>query len=183
MKRDNLDGIHRREQSLGHWIRAIECSQRVSSVRRCDKPFRQLPKLYILRRFFQLGRFPMCRRVTSACNDDTRLQGFLANVALKERAFSSVVLELFRGEYIFVFSLSETLNNNIFFRFAKRLRSLCDRINPLQFSFGDYTEKFCFFIMFGKSLYILYERINSLWFPFRDYTNKFYKIHNDHDVH
>lgn len=86
----------------------------------------------------------MCRRVTSACNDDTRLQGFLANVALKERAFSSIVLEVFRGEYIFVFSLSETLNDNIFFRLVKRLRSLCDRINPLQFSFGDYTEKFCF---------------------------------------
>lgn len=86
----------------------------------------------------------MCRRVTSACNDDTRLQGFLANVTLKERAFSSIVLEVFRGEYIFVFSLSETLNDNIFFRLVKRLRSLCDRINPLQFSFGDYTEKFCF---------------------------------------
>lgn len=87
----------------------------------------------------------MCRRVTSACNDDTRLQGFLANVALKERAFSSIVLEVFRGEYIFVFSLSETLNDNIFFRLVKRLRSLCDRINPLQFSFGIIQKNFVFY--------------------------------------
>lgn len=94
----------------------------------------------------------MCRRVTFACNDDTRLQGFLANVALKERAFSSVVLEVFRREYIFVFSLSETLNDNIFFRLVKRLRSLCNRINSLQFSFEDYTEKFCLFLAFGLKL-------------------------------
>lgn len=94
----------------------------------------------------------MCRRVTSTSNDDTRLQGFLANVALKERAFSSVVLEVFRREYIFVFSLSETLNDNIFIRLVKRLRSLCNRINPLQFSFGNYTEKFCLFFTFGQKL-------------------------------